>query len=118
VALEEPVNGVICMGYPLKGQSGALRDEVLRKLHTRILFVQGTRDPLCPLDLLAEVRPKLTAPNELHVVESGDHSLEATKTYLKAQGTSQGETDAGILEAIRHFVMARQYALRASGAVE
>ena len=49
LALEEPVAGVICLGYPLQsGATGAMRDEVLLALRTPILFVQGSRDALCP----------------------------------------------------------------------
>jgi predicted alpha/beta-hydrolase family hydrolase len=104
VALEEPVTGVICMGYPLKGQSGAIRDEVLRQLRIPILFVQGTRDALCPLPLLDETRRALTAPNSLFVVETGNHSLEATRTELKLSGITQADVDARILSAIRDFI--------------
>jgi fermentation-respiration switch protein FrsA (DUF1100 family) len=35
--------------------------------------VQGTRDPLCPLDLLERVRGEMRAVNALHVVEGGDY---------------------------------------------
>src|SRR2546423_1055456 len=87
VALEEKVDGLICLGYPLcaMGDRSKLRDQVLRDLQTPILFVQGTRDPLCPLELLADVRAKMAAPNELHIVEGGDHSLRVPKRQL--QGT-------------------------------
>src|SRR5580765_1115680 len=58
VSLEEKVAGVICLGYPLcgGGDRAKLRDKVLLALQTPILFVQGTRDSLCPLDLLESVR--------------------------------------------------------------
>ena len=61
-----------------------LRDEALLALSTPILFAQGTKDRLCPLDLLADVRRRMTAPNALHIVEGGDHSLLVAKTALKA----------------------------------
>jgi len=97
------VSGLICFGYPLRGQNGKLRDEVLLALQTPILFVQGTRDSLCPLPELEEVRKRMTAPTELYVVESGDHSLEATKTSLKQRGTTQAEVEAIILDRVRAF---------------
>src|SRR5256886_14522085 len=77
VALEEKVNGVVCLGYPLcaMGDRLKLRDEVLRALHTPVLFVQGTLDSLCPLDLLERVRMEMKAPTVLHVVAGADHSL-------------------------------------------
>ena len=105
VALVEPVDRVVCLGYPLQsGSTGALRDEVLVALQTPILFVQGTRDPLCALDRLAEVRARMAAPNALHVVEGGNHSLEASAKQRRAAGQSQDDVDRAILEVIRRFV--------------
>ena len=107
VALEEKVDGVVCMGYPLcaMGDRSKLRDHVLRDLHTPILFVQGTRDPLCPLDLLESVRSQMTAPNFLHVVEGGDHSLIVRKKDLANK--TQDDVDQRIAKAISDFVAAQ-----------
>ncbi len=106
LSLKEPVNGVVCFGYPLcgGGDPRKLRDKVLRELRTPILFVQGTRDALCPLDLLEKVRADMTAENSLHVVEGGDHSLIVAKRQLKTAGESQEEVDQRILAAIATFV--------------
>ncbi|MFN2542892.1 MAG: alpha/beta family hydrolase [Chthoniobacterales bacterium] len=106
VALEEAVNGLVCLGYPLcaMGDRTKLRDEVLRRLNTPILFIQGTRDALCPLDLLERVRGEMRAPNFLHVVEGGDHSLILGKRQLTAAGQTQDNVDEGILRAIGKFV--------------
>jgi predicted alpha/beta-hydrolase family hydrolase len=107
VALEEQMAGLICLGYPLcaMGDRTKLRDKVLRELQAPILFVQGTRDPLCPLDLLNEVRKQMTAPNSLHLVEGGDHSLRLTKREL--QTAAQDNVDQRILAAIGEFVNQR-----------
>jgi predicted alpha/beta-hydrolase family hydrolase len=106
LALEEKVDGLVCLGYPLcaMGDRDRLRDEVLRALRTPILFVQGTRDTLCPLDLLADVRAEMEAPNILHVVEGGDHSLGVGKRQLQADRETQEEVDRRILESIVHFI--------------
>ena len=106
VSLDEKVNGVICLGYPLcgGGDPSKLRDRVLRELQTPILFVQGTRDSLCPLDLLEKVRTEITAPNFLHIVEGGDHSLLVTKRQLLAVGETQDDVELRILNAIKAFV--------------
>jgi len=103
VALEEKVNGVVCLGYPLcaMGDRTKLRDQVLRDLRTPILFVQGTRDPLCPLELLETVRGEMIAPNFLHVVQGGDHSLLVRKKDLA--GETQNDVDQRILGAIATF---------------
>jgi len=105
LALEEKVAGVICLGYPLQsGATGAMRDAVLIALRVPILFVQGSRDALCPLDRLAAVRARMTAPSTLLVVEGGNHSLEVSAGARKASGGTQADSDARVLEAIRTFV--------------
>lgn len=108
LSLEEKVAGLICLGYPLcaMGDRSRLRDEVLRSLGRPVLFVQGTRDPLCPLDLLAEVRAQMKAPNSLQVVEGGDHSLGVTRTQLRAAGETQDDIEHRVSEAIGRFVAA------------
>jgi uncharacterized protein len=104
LALEEPVAGLVCLGYPLKsGSTGALRDQVLLALRVPLLFVQGTRDPLCPLDLLGEVRSRMTASSTLLTVEGGDHSLAVSAAARKAGGETQADSDARVLEAIGSF---------------
>jgi predicted alpha/beta-hydrolase family hydrolase len=105
VALEQKVDGLICLGYPLcaMGDRTKLRDEVLRALTTPILFVQGTRDSLCPLDLLERVRQEMKAPNFLHVVEGGDHSLLVRKRDLAAASETQNDVDRRVLEALDTF---------------
>jgi predicted alpha/beta-hydrolase family hydrolase len=105
-SLEEKVDGLVCLGYPLCAMSDRtnLRDEVLRALSTPILFVQGTRDSLCPLDLLERVRTQMKAPNFLHIVQGGDHSLSVQKHQLQARDETQEEVDQQILKAIAGFV--------------
>jgi predicted alpha/beta-hydrolase family hydrolase len=102
VSLEEKVDALVCLGYPLcaMGDRTKLRDEILRALNTPILFVQGTRDPLCPLDLLEQVRTEMKAPNFLHVVEGGDHSLRVPKRQLELKSETQEDVDRKTLEAI------------------
>jgi predicted alpha/beta-hydrolase family hydrolase len=106
VSFEEKVDALVCLGYPLcaMGDRTKLRDEVLRALNTPILFVQGTRDPLCPLDLLVQVRAEMKAPNFLHIVEGGDHSLRVPKRQLQGTSKTQEDIDHEILKAIAGFV--------------
>jgi uncharacterized protein len=106
VSLDEKIDGLICLGYPLcaMGDRTKLRDEVLRALTTPVLFVQGTRDALCPLDLLESVRAEMKAPNFLHLVEGGDHSLRVPKRQLHGMGETQDEVDQKIFQAITAFI--------------
>jgi uncharacterized protein len=106
LSLEEKVDGLVCLGYPLcaMGDRTTLRDEVLRALTTPILFVQGTRDALCPLDLLERVGAEMKTLNFLHTVEAGDHSLRVPKRQLQATGETQEDVDQQILRTIAGFV--------------
>jgi uncharacterized protein len=107
VAKSESVAALVCFGYPLCSPSGKRRDEILLTLDSPLLFIQGTRDALCPLDLLEDVRRRMTAPTALHLVEGGDHSLQVTRTALKQAGLTQETIDLQILRAIDDFIRAR-----------
>jgi predicted alpha/beta-hydrolase family hydrolase len=99
------VAGLICLGYPLvaaRGGAGSVRDEVLLALRTPVLFVQGSRDSLCSIPRLEEVRARMQAPNTLHVVEGGNHSLELPAP--KTNAAAQKDADRAVLEAIRRFL--------------
>jgi predicted alpha/beta-hydrolase family hydrolase len=106
VSLEEKVDGLVCLGYPLCAMRDRtkLRDEVLRALTTPILFVQGTRDALCALDLLERVRAEMKALNFLHLVEGGDHSLRVPKRQLQAKNETQEDIDQRAFEAVAGFI--------------
>ncbi len=106
VSLEEKVIALVCLGYPLcgGGDPTKLRDKVLCEITTPILFVQGTRDPLCPLELLESVRTQMSAANQLHVVQGGDHSLLVTKNRLREDKETQDDVDQRILGAIIRFI--------------
>lgn len=104
LALDADVVALVCLGYPLRGANGALRDEVLLALRTPVLFVQGARDPLCPLDALEQVRGRMQAGSALHVVQAANHSLEVPRRTLAAAGESQDDVDARVLEAVRVFL--------------
>ena len=106
VSLDERIAAVVCLGYPLAamGNPSKLRDEVLLSMNTPVLFVQGTRDRLCPLGLLEDVRGRMTAVHALHIVETGDHSLQITKTHTKQTGVTQAHSDAAAIAAIGAFL--------------
>lgn len=102
LSLEEPVDGLVCFGYPLvSGSSGALRDEVLVALRTPILFLQGTHDTLCPIPKLQDVRARMTAPNWLYPIQDANHSLELPA--IKHTPRLQEDLELSTLDAIRRF---------------
>jgi hypothetical protein len=103
LSLEEHVDGLVCIGYPLvSGSSGALRDEVLVALRTPILFVQGTHDTLCPIPKLEDARARMTAPSWLYTVQDANHSLELPS--VKHTPALQEDIELSALEAIRRFL--------------
>ncbi len=109
VSLEEgvKVDGIVCLGYPLQAQGRRVRgtrDEVLRELRSPVMFVQGTRDRMCPIRSLDEIRQDLEVPNYIHVVEGGDHSLIARKTQLEESGKKQDDLDKAAVDAIKAFL--------------
>lgn len=100
------LTALVCLGYPLVAPNGSVRDAVLLELATPVLFVQGTRDALCPLEHLDEVRSRMTAPNALHAVTGGDHSLRVTARALATQERTQADVDADIVRAVGKFINA------------
>ena len=75
-------DGLIFLGYPLHapGRKEVLRDAPLRKIQVPLLFVEGTRDPFCDLDLLKGVLQELGAPVTLEIIQEGDHSYKLPKS--------------------------------------
>lgn len=87
------VDGLVFLGYPLHapGRPENIKDEHLYAIEAPMLFVEGTRDPFCPLDTLAKVLKKLPSA-ELIVVDGGDHSLKVRKS--SGRDTHAAWTDA------------------------
>lgn len=94
------VRGLVFLGYPLHppGKPERRRSDHFPAIGVPSLFLQGTRDALCDLELLEEEWPKLSAgPATLHVVEGADHGFEV----LRRSGRTRAEVDAELAEAIR-----------------
>lgn len=95
-------DGLVFLGYPLHpaGKKDKLRDAHLPDIAPPMLFVQGTRDSLCDLDLLRPVLARVGRRARLHVVEGGDHSLDVPKRSGRTRAEVQGE----VAEAIARWV--------------
>lgn len=100
---EVDVSAVVCLGYPLKGVNGAVRDETLLQLKVPTMFVQGSKDALCPLDKLLSTQKKMTCKNELHIIDGGDHSFKVGKKYLESKGLNQHDLEMEAVTKISQF---------------
>jgi predicted alpha/beta-hydrolase family hydrolase len=83
----EPGAGLVLLGYPLQpaGRPDVLRSEHLARIKCPVLFVQGSRDRLCNLDLLRGVFASMSVSVTLHVIEDGDHSFKVPKRTGKSE---------------------------------
>ncbi|XP_061967914.1 uncharacterized protein LOC133691423 isoform X1 [Populus nigra] len=97
-------SAVICLGYPLKAMGGAVRDETLLQLTVPVMFVQGSKDGLCPLEKLEAVCKKMKSHNELHVINGGDHSFKIGKKHLQIKGSTQDQAEDLAVQGISSFV--------------
>ena len=93
------IDGLVFLGYPLHapGRPENIRDEHLKDIAAPMLFVEGTRDPFCPLETLEMVRRKLTR-TDLIVVEDGDHSLKVRKAGGRSTEEAWAEAATRIAE--------------------
>ena len=101
-----PVDALICFGYPLVsgGKTKTLRDGPLRDLRAPTLFVQGTRDPMGPLERFEALLPELSCPTQLCIVEGGNHSLVVGKRALAASGRTQDSVEEQIMVSVSAFL--------------
>jgi hypothetical protein len=75
------VRGLAFLGFPLHppGQPGTRRADHLHRVDLPMLFLQGTRDPFAPVDLITQVCEGLGPRATLHLVQGGDHSFGVLK---------------------------------------
>jgi hypothetical protein len=98
-------DGLVFLGYPLHppGHPEKLRDKHLAKITSPMLFIQGTRDPLCDLALLRPILARLKKRASLHLIEGGEHSFE----LLKSAGRTRESVHAEIITAIHGWIAER-----------
>ena len=86
------------LGYPLHppGRPERLRDEHLYGLDARLLFVSGTRDPLCQGELLEAVVARLKHAEVMRIPD-GDHSFKVPKR--------SGLTLADVRESVKSAIV-------------
>jgi predicted alpha/beta-hydrolase family hydrolase len=79
VAQDVGASGLIFLGYPLHppGKPEKLRDQPLYLLPCPALFIEGSRDSFCRLDLLGQVLGQMPVRSDLHVLPGLGHSYES-----------------------------------------
>lgn len=94
----EPMSGLFLLGYPLHPphRPERLRSEHLPSIGCPALFIQGTRDALCRLELLGPILSRQENPVRLQVIEGGDHSFNV----LKRSGRTRTETRQEVLATL------------------
>jgi len=94
------VCGLVFLGFPLHppGKPDVKRADHLRDVDVPMLFLQGTRDSLADLGLLAPVCESLAHSATLHIVDGGDHSFNVLKRSGRAPDEVMDEIAAAIVE--------------------
>jgi predicted alpha/beta-hydrolase family hydrolase len=105
-AAGEATAGLIFLGYPLHppGRPDRIRDAHLPAITVPMLFVEGTRDPFCPLPTLERALQKVDADTSVVVIDDGDHSFKVRK------GSGRGTREAWeeVVDAVAGWVAARE----------
>jgi predicted alpha/beta-hydrolase family hydrolase len=80
-------DGVVLLGYPLhpRGKPDKLRADQLYRVVAPMLFVQGTRDRYCDVDLLQRTLTRVGAPTTLHLAEDADHRFQVPKRSSRTE---------------------------------
>lgn len=97
--------GLVFLGYPLHppGRPDRLRDEHLYEIAVPMLFVEGTRDPFCPLETLERVRARLDGASELVVIDDGDHSFRVRKSSGRSNDEALSEVVGRVKDWVRRL---------------
>ncbi|HEY5658321.1 MAG TPA: alpha/beta family hydrolase [Myxococcota bacterium] len=75
------VDGLFLLAYPLHplGKPEKLAPEQLFRIVSPVLFLQGSRDRTCDIDLLRRTLTRVGAPSTLHVAEEADRHFKVLK---------------------------------------
>ena len=94
------VDGLVLLGYPLHppGKPERIRKAHLKDVTVPTLFVEGTRDPFCPLPTLEEALTEVSAPTEVAVIEDGDHSFKVRKSSGRSTAEAWAEAAGAVVK--------------------
>ena len=97
----EGVEGLAFLGFPLHpaGQPGVSRAEHLARVDLPMLFLQGTRDTLADLTLLAPIVERLGKRAALRVIEHADHGFHVLKRSGRDDAHASPSRHSAVAEA-------------------
>lgn len=84
--------GLLLYSYPLHrpGKKSELRVQHWPQVNVPSLFLEGTRDPFCDLELLRKHLGSLGAPATVHVIPGAEHTLKVSAAHAES-GKAQSE---------------------------
>lgn len=96
------VDGLFLLGFPLHPQNKPekVSPELLYRVVAPMLFVQGTRDRNCDIDVLRRTLSKVGAPTSLLNEEGADHHFNV----LKKSNRTREEVQLGVLEHVDTWI--------------
>ncbi len=96
------VDGLFFLGFPLhpRGQPAEVQAEQLFRVVCPMLFLQGTRDRSCELDVLQHTRTRVGAPTTLHVSQEADQHFKV----LKKSGRTADEVRDELVGAVDGWI--------------
>jgi predicted alpha/beta-hydrolase family hydrolase len=102
-AAGDQVDGLVFLGYPLHppGKPEKVRVAHLGDIKVPMLFVEGTRDPFCPLETLEKVRADLVAETTVAVIDDGDHSFKVRKSSGRSTEEAWDEAVAAVADWLK-----------------
>jgi predicted alpha/beta-hydrolase family hydrolase len=85
--------GLFALAYPLHPQDKPekVQPDDLYRITAPMLFIQGTRDRRCNVDVLRETLRGVGASTRLHVCEDADHNFKTPKRSLRSDEDVRNE---------------------------
>ena len=96
------VDGIFFLGYPLHaaGKPETAQAEQLYRLISPMLFIQGTRDRACDIDVLRHTLTRVGAPTTLQICREADQHFKV----LKKSERTEEEVRAEILDGLDAWI--------------
>ncbi len=96
------VDGLFLLGFPLhpQGKPDELKAEELFRIVSPVLFLQGSRDRSCDLDVLRRTLLRVGAPSTLRITRDADHQFKV----LKKSGRTPDEVQDELMNNIDTWV--------------